>query len=203
MVSLAIDRIDNLVDHSLSLGAIQVRAELLELASVIADLKPVNVMEIGSEAGGTFYLWCRLASGIKISVDLPTGASGSGRYAKVDALAERKQLMESWAKDVIVITGDSGSLPVFSKVKKALNGQLLDFLFIDGDHSYQGAKTDYVIYSQYVRSGGLIAFHDIKDTEYHSVRGCEVAKFWRELRGEKREILGDETWGGIGLLRKV
>jgi len=42
-----------------------------------------------------------------------------------------------------------------------LNGEPLDFLFIDGDHTYEGVKRDFEMYSPLVRNGGIIAFHDI------------------------------------------
>ena len=35
-----------------------------------------------------------------------------------------------------------------------------DFVFIDGDHTYDGVRADWLAYSPLVRSGGLVAFHD-------------------------------------------
>jgi len=34
------------------------------------------------------------------------------------------------------------------------------FLFIDGDHSYEGVKADFEAWSPYVVVGGIVAFHD-------------------------------------------
>jgi len=34
------------------------------------------------------------------------------------------------------------------------------FLWIDGDHSYEGAKADFDLFSPWVVDGGIIAFHD-------------------------------------------
>ena len=36
----------------------------------------------------------------------------------------------------------------------------IDLLFIDGDHSYEGCKTDLISWFPRVRRGGWIAFHD-------------------------------------------
>lgn len=36
----------------------------------------------------------------------------------------------------------------------------LDFLFIDGDHSYEGCSTDLKAWLPFVKKGGWIAFHD-------------------------------------------
>ncbi len=40
----------------------------------------------------------------------------------------------------------------------AFNGEPVDFLFIDGDHLYDGVKIDFELYKKLVRPGGLIAF---------------------------------------------
>jgi predicted O-methyltransferase YrrM len=42
-----------------------------------------------------------------------------------------------------------------------LKDNKVDFLFIDADHSYEGVKKDFEMYSPLVRKGGIIAFHDI------------------------------------------
>jgi predicted O-methyltransferase YrrM len=47
-------------------------------------------------------------------------------------------------------------------------------LFIDGDHSYEGAKQDFELWSPHVVPGGLIALHDIGHWE-------GVTRFYREL----------------------
>ena len=39
-----------------------------------------------------------------------------------------------------------------------------DVLFIDGDHSYEGAKADFERWSPHVREGGHLLFHDAVDT---------------------------------------
>ena len=39
-------------------------------------------------------------------------------------------------------------------------GIQIDFLFIDGDHSYEGVKTDFELYSQILSENGIIVIHD-------------------------------------------
>jgi hypothetical protein len=39
----------------------------------------------------------------------------------------------------------------------------IDVLFIDGDHSYNGVKNDFNLYSPLVKNGGYIVFDDYND----------------------------------------
>lgn len=56
---------------------------------------------------------------------------------------------------------------------------MLDYLFIDGDHSYEGVKKDFELYSPLVRAGGVIVFHDIVP---HKGSDCKVDEFWQEIK---------------------
>jgi hypothetical protein len=87
-------------------------------------------------------------------------------------------------------------------VTSILQGTELDFLFIDGDHTYEGVKQDYEMYKEFVKPGGWIAFHDIKDTEFHRNANCRVDKLWVELSGNKIEFVDNRSsYGGIGFIQ--
>lgn len=189
------------VDAAFGKGMIQIEEEIRAFAEFLKPLRLWNCLEIGSENGGSFYLWCRIFRGFKISIDLPSGASGSGTYTDAQALAERKQRMLSWAPNVRVITGDSHRPETKSKLAAILGHDRLGLLFIDGDHTYEGVKQDFEMYKEFVSPGGYIAFHDINDSEYHRKRGCFVGQLWGELDGDKREFNAGQDWGGIGVLR--
>jgi cephalosporin hydroxylase len=191
-----------LVSKALALGAVQIPEEIAALVELLKKHQPKNILEIGSEAGGTFYLWCRLAKigGLKISLDLPSGASGSGLFRERSALAARTSLFKRWSANVQVITGDSHEQKSRREVEELLDGAKLDFLFLDGDHSYEGVRADWEDYRGFVRPGGLVAFHDINDSEFHRRRGCYVARLWQELQGRKREFNARQDWGGIGVI---
>ena len=45
-----------------------------------------------------------------------------------------------------------------------------DFLYIDGDHTYDGCSLDLILWSRKVRQGGIIALHD-----YHLTSGVGAA----------------------------
>lgn len=83
------------------------------------------------------------------------------------------------------IMGDSKSPETLNKLMKKLRGRPISLLFIDGDHSYQGVKSDYEMYSPLVRN--IIAFHDVV------IFKKAVAKFWNELIEANKEK-GDKTF---------
>jgi predicted O-methyltransferase YrrM len=59
-------------------------------------------------------------------------------------------------------------------------GGNVDFLFIDGDHRYEGVKRDFEMYSPLVRRERIIAFHDIVPEPPENVGG--VPDFWNEIK---------------------
>jgi predicted O-methyltransferase YrrM len=78
----------------------------------------------------------------------------------------------------------------------------VDFLFIDGDHTYEGVKQDFETFSSLVVVGGVIALHDVCDHSL-SFPDCKVRRFWEEIKDkyEWKEFIGEpNTWGGIGMI---
>ena len=49
----------------------------------------------------------------------------------------------------------------------------IDFLFIDGDHSYEGIKGDWQAWSDHVASDGIVALHDSINCQQANV-GSEI-----------------------------
>lgn len=188
-----------LVDFCLSqpLAPLQIRSELYSWADEVARLQPGNAMEIGSLNGGTLFLLCRLAAphARVISVDKYRGRLGGVRKVIYHAFTRNGQRLH-------VMHGDSHSDRTRSRVVGKLGSAKLDFLFIDGDHSYAGVKRDFEMYSPLVRPDGVIAFHDI--VAHPPEAQCHVKEFWDEvkLRYRYREIIDAprQEWAGIGLL---
>ena len=157
---------------------------------------PVNVLEIGVRWGGTAALWHQLSCGRVIGLDWSACADGLGAANTYKLTAS----MEARYPRYRFIDGDSSAHDTVVKVVEALGGDTLDFLFIDGDHSYMGVWRDWDSYSGLVRSGGCIALHDIVDSPFMRSVGHGVYKFWGELEGEKTEFCVGGDWGGIGVI---
>jgi predicted O-methyltransferase YrrM len=84
-------------------------------------------------------------------------------------------------------------------VQKILKENSLDFLFIDGDHSYEGVAKDFELYAPLVKKNGLIAFHDIVHGSPENVGGVPI--FWKQLKEKHKykEIVKDWNQGGYGI----
>jgi predicted O-methyltransferase YrrM len=180
---------------------LQVRSELLEFASLVRERCPKALLEIGTCAGGTFFVLCQLADphAMVISLDLPGGRFGGGYSGYRVPILHR---MKKTGQRLHLLRADSHSASTVGRVASALRGTPLDLLLIDGDHTYDGVKQDFEMYSPFVKPCGIVAFHDI--AKHPPEMEVQVDRFWNEIKTEyrHREIIEDhqQGWGGIGVL---
>ena len=75
-----------------------------------------------------------------------------------------------------------------------------DAVFIDGDHSYMGAKRDAALALRLAKK--MILLHDIVDSDWHRQQGCYVAHVWDDLKATHahHDERGGVDWAGIGIL---
>lgn len=194
------ETVEAIVAAAMAERALQRPLELAALVEAVIGKQPRAVLEIGTFAGGTLRCWCQCATddAILVSVDMPGGPGGGGYDP------ERANVIRGFARagqELVLIEGDSHAAETRTRVKEALRGRKLDFLFIDGDHTYEGVKADFEDYRRLVRRGGLIAFHDI--AAYPEVPECQVERFWREdIRGTydaREEFIFDGEYLGCGI----
>jgi cephalosporin hydroxylase len=181
-------------------GAMQKVGELERLLVEVTRNRPRVIVEIGAGRGGTSWAWSKIASAdLVISIDLPDGPWGGGRIAEtVKYIGNNTYAVHHY------LAGNSRSDEIRLELLEILKGRSIDFLFIDGDHSYEGVKSDYEIYSPLVGKGGLIAFHDVG--EHPPEAQCHVREFWLDLIKDnpcdKMEFCEEPTsWGCIGVIR--
>jgi predicted O-methyltransferase YrrM len=180
------------------LGIVQLRTEAIRLLRLVEELQPRAVLEIGTLHGGSLLLWARAAAAdaTLVSVDLPPWEGDDpAECAKRRAIAQ----VGSPAQRVHVVRGDSHDVASRQRARAALNGRAVDFLFLDGDHSYDGVAADFSAYVEFVRPGGMVALHDIHP---HSRGwGGEVPRFWKEIRDRYRhdEIVANANQDGYGI----
>lgn len=173
--------------------------ELLPLLERVRALQPRRVCEVGTSAAGTLYLLTRVSApdALIVSVDISIPLHTRGLRARLAGPRQR----------LVSLEGDSHADETVSRLERLLDGEPLDFLFIDGDHSYDGVRADFERYGRLVRPGGLIALHDVNDdfrtrhgVDSPSISG-EVPRFWQELKQshQTEELIADPEQDGFGI----
>ncbi|HEX4518179.1 MAG TPA: class I SAM-dependent methyltransferase [Gaiellaceae bacterium] len=192
----AFDYISSFRYGNVYVGPIQIREETVEFMHRIAEAPPRRVLEIGTGLGGTLFLFARVAAPdatlMTVEQQRPLG------YPRTYA-----PLLKSFARDrhtIHLVRADSHDPETLERIRSHFGGSI-DLLFIDGDHTYDGVRFDHELYGPLVRSGGLIAFHDIMPGPYEAVG--EVARYRQEIGGDGEEMVADysQQGCGIGLLR--
>lgn len=121
--------------------------ELSTLYTTADELSPKVLVEIGAREGTSSVILGAVAK----------------KYKSILYSIECTPL-KSWYKNM----GDFG-VSAFTKLIQVtsprvdlleLPFQVIDYLLIDGDHSYEAVLADYRFWSALVRPGGRIAFHD-------------------------------------------
>ena len=174
---------------------IQNPKEIHALLSILQQMRPKSVLEIGTASGGTLFLLTRVAApdARLVSVDLPGGPGGGGYPASKIPLFKAFPLP---GQRLELIRDNSHDPAVRARVAELAGDTGIDFLVIDGDHSYEGVKSDFEMYGPLVKPPGLIAFHDI---DYDP----QVRRFWDEVKvGRRHQEIGADQGQkfGFGLL---
>lgn len=192
--------IEKIIEEGYNIGMAQNKYEIKEALNFLIKKKGAkNFMEIGTDQGGMFYCLSKISdnNGIKISLDLPFSDFTSNYN-----IEKRNKELKKLEGDIHILEGDSHKEYNIDRIDKILDGEKLDFLFIDGDHKYEGVKLDFHMYKKFVKPGGWIGFHDIKETQNHKDQNALVFKFWKELQMFYKSVwfLSDSDWGGIGFI---
>jgi predicted O-methyltransferase YrrM len=173
-------------------GAFQDRDELTRFVQLVSTEQPRRTLEIGTGSGGTLYAlaWASPPGAQLLSLDLRIYPSG--RRALYRTFAEGRRV-DAWE-------ADSHLEETRDLVARYFDHEPLDLLFIDGDHTYESVRTDYKLYAPLVRTGGIIAFHDIVDGPHEAVG--DAPRFWREIYPELEaplELVTSWNQGGFGI----
>jgi glycosyltransferase involved in cell wall biosynthesis len=174
-------------------ASMQIPLEIENLQIEVNNHNPKVVVEIGTANGGTLARWFEVPSvETIISIDLPEGIHGGQgfqerTYVISDALEEANLIK----KEFYAINGNSKDSYLINRLEELLNGRKIDFLFIDGDHTYLGVKKDFELYERFLNDNAIVGFHDVINSQFHREVDCFVSKFWDELKNvyEEKEFI--------------
>lgn len=180
--------------------ASQNKYELEQLIGFLNANKISHYLEIGAREGDTFHEIMNRVPSIEfgLAVDYPGGLWGKS----TTGLKLEKAIYDLNRKGKFAdfILGDSKSQTVIEEVKS----YQWDAIFIDGDHTYEGVRSDW---GNYGDLAPIIIFHDIVGQhQKEKVHGkpVEVPKLWAEIK-EKRihlEFIDEGSHMGIGVIVK-
>jgi hypothetical protein len=150
-----------------------------------------SALEIGSRYGKSMQ---RIAAAIQprsriVAVDMPYSGGYGDAPAPEPILMQSMEAIDREGHEVHLFIGDSHSEEVVKMVRDLAP---FDFCFIDGDHSYEGAKADWENYGPMAK---IVAFHDIVNNV-----GC--FKLWNEIKaaGHRTVEYTSSVWLGIGMV---
>lgn len=169
------------------------------LAMVLDELKPERTVELGTYKGFTGALLSLVTSKQTISVDIED-------HGTIEA--------KPYGHNLNFVLHDATYVDTSVRISEILGGSI-DLLFIDDGHYYEQIQCEFIRWGPCVRPGGWIVFHDINEKGNIGPHGTQpeciqVPRFWKELQGNKQEIIADERhsrWkgtlphGGLGILR--
>lgn len=138
------------------------------LFRLVRSLDEATVVELGRFKGGSTFLLAVAKTresqlwSYDLHVEVPAGATGEELDSELSAGLARYGL-----ENVHVVVADT-------RTATAPDADI-DLLFIDADHSYEGARADFDRWGPLVRPGGHLLFHDGVDvggygTAYTGVR---------------------------------
>lgn len=182
------------IKETRALGIFKSDYEIQQLIEFLSEIKPNNVMEIGTHYSGMFYLLCRFSKyhGIKISVTFPRNDISLKDYTV------RDEDIKKWNGDLHIIHGEPHDISIYRQVREVLQRKRIDVAVITGRTLFDDVRQDYIMYSCFVKKEGHIIVDGINNYE------SDVPEFWKTLEGEKIEFQDkEEPNGGFGIITNL
>lgn len=162
---------------------------------LVAAQKPRVVVELGTQAGMSYFCFCQAVREQGLSarcyaVDTWAGDEHTGAYDDETWLAVKAHNDEHYADFSELLRMR------FEEAIQRFDDGSIELLHIDGFHTYEAVKNDFETWSPKVAPGGIILFHDV------AARMMDFGawKFWSELEAQQRTFLFRHGFG-LGVLR--
>jgi predicted O-methyltransferase YrrM len=175
------------------------------LYGLVRSLKPNVVVEIGSARGRST---CFIGTGLKengtgklYAIDPHTSTA----WNDIDSVDTYDLLKSNLQK--LKLQDHVDILRQTSDVAASGWNKPIDLLFIDGDHSYDGAMRDWELFSPFVQPFGSVIFHDtlwdLKPDPKYARADMGVPRVVEELREAGYPVLTIDRDFGVSLIQPV
>jgi len=114
--------------------------------------QPLRFIEIGSFAGSSLFLTCKALN--RLTSNLQGFAIDPGLHPQL------KLVLQEVKQNVTHLQVFSHDAVTQLQRKFEQDNNLPPFIFVDGDHSYEGVKQDIINYYPLLKPGGMMMFHD-------------------------------------------
>lgn len=163
--------------------------EIMEFVGVLKKYNVKNVLEIGLGSYGSTHVLFRENFEQVTTIELSLERVRSF-FQKVGTFFG-EGYFASHRSNLLVADSNSSSAAI--KILEVLEQHEIDHfdaIFIDGFHQFDHVLLDFLIYYNFVKKGGVIAFHDIKNR----IEGAGVPKLVEIIRhGPFREMVAEYT----------
>jgi glycosyltransferase involved in cell wall biosynthesis len=162
---------------------------------IISSFKPKIFVELGTHWGHSYFAFCQAIVEAQIkakcyAVDTWEGDEHAGKYTSVyESVFSRNQKNYSGFSQLLRTT--------FDKAVECFSDGSIDILHIDGFHTYEAVKNDFLTWKSKLSHDAIVIFHDVNVRE----RGFGVWKFWDELKKEYSTTFEVPHFHGLGILR--
>lgn len=146
------------------------KAQIDKLKELCLLHKPLNILEIGFNAGHSSALMLENTNACIVSVDICSHSYTIEGKDKIDEIFPNRHLL---------IPGNSMEVLAGDEVPNLQ----YDLIYIDGGHSYKCCKSDILNCKKYASPSTIIIVDDIiYDPEYIKPWNKQVTKVWEEMK---------------------
>lgn len=103
------------------------------------------------------------------------------------------------SKGIVYLIRETGA----DAARKLAGSAPFDFVFLDGDHSYEGLKADWAGWKPLLARGGVIALHDSRSTPDGWIAGAGSVEFTSKVILRDPEVEVVDTVDSLTVLRRV
>ena len=161
---------------------------------LVSLTKPSLVVELGVYYGCSFFAFCQAIKDFRLNtcvvgIDTWKGDEHAGFYGEEVFDVVKRTKEQSFPGDQFVLRRSA-----FGDAVAEFRNESVDLLHIDGLHTYEAVRSDYLTWLPKLAADGVVLMHDVAESS-----GYESARFWSELKQQHPHFEFTHSWG-LGIL---